>query len=123
MDPVSEIQDRLAMGDYTGALTVADRVPSSSGQYTEAVALGMHCRTILLQMHRAKVGSFDQVPFVLIERQQLRWLSLDHRAGFLLSLMDGRLSVQEVVDTANMPELEVLRVLYELLSQGVVALR
>jgi hypothetical protein len=76
-----------------------------------------------LALLRSKVGSYNHVPFPLVDRQQQRGLSLDHRTGFLLSLMDGRLSIQDVMDVSNMSELDVLRVLYDLMSQGVVALR
>lgn len=37
--------------------------------------------------------------------------------------MDGTHSIQAVMDVSNMSELDGLRVLYDLMSQGVVALR
>ena len=50
----------------------------------------------------------------------MRWLSLDHRAGFLLSLVDGRSTVDEVLDMSGMSELEALRLLLQLLQQNVI---
>ena len=37
----------------------------------------------------AKLGPLDRVPMVVVPRTQMRWLSIDHRAGFVLSLVDG----------------------------------
>ncbi len=123
LNPLEEIRERLALGDYTGALAQADGVPTGSPHYFEAITLATHCKAILLQMMRAKVGTYEHVPFTLVDRQQQRWLSLDHRAGYLLSLMDGNLSIQEVMDVSSMSELDVLRVIYDLMSQSVIALR
>jgi hypothetical protein len=50
-------------------------------------------------------------------------LALDHRAGFMLSLIDGTASIEEVLDMCPMPELEALSVLANLLRRGVIALR
>ena len=52
--------------------------------------------------------------------EELRWLSLDHRAGFLLSFVDGSMSIEEVLDVSSMPELDVLRIMFELRQQGVI---
>ena len=123
LNPLEEIRERLALGDYTGALAQADGVPTGSAHYFEAMTLATHCKAILLQMMRAKVGTYESVPFTLVDRQQQRWLSLDHRAGYLLSLMDGNLSIQEVMDVSNMSELDVLRCIYDLMSQSVIALK
>ena len=44
------------------------------------------------------------------------------RAGFLLSLVDGISSIEELLDISSMPRLEALRILYGLLDQRVIAL-
>jgi hypothetical protein len=49
-------------------------------------------------------------------------LSLDHRAGFLLSLVDGISTVEEILDMSGMTRLEALRLMYTLTQQNVVAL-
>jgi hypothetical protein len=51
----------------------------------------------------------------------VRWLSLDHRAGFVLSCVDGYSSIDEILDVSGMPPLDALRVLYELLQQRIIA--
>ena len=45
----------------------------------------------------------DRVPVVMVAREQLRWLSIDHRAGFLLSHVDGVSSLEMILDVSGMP--------------------
>jgi hypothetical protein len=59
---------------------------------------------------------------VAIQQEEIRWLSLDHRAGFLLSLIDGSLSIEELLDVCGMPRLDALRILFGLFDQRVIAL-
>ena len=48
-------------------------------------------------------------------------LSLDHRAGFIVSLVDGRTTVEDIIDMSGQPSAEVLRVLEELFTQGALS--
>ena len=83
----------------------------------------MSCRTVLEQMYTARIGPLDRVPFVAVPREQLRWLSIDHRAGFVLSHVDGLSSLEEIVDVSGMASLDALRILYELVQQRVIGFR
>jgi hypothetical protein len=74
-------------------------------------------------MYAARLGSLEQVPAVIVQRTQLRWLSIDHRAGFVLSLIDGSSSLEMVLDVSGMPRLDAMRILVELIAQRIVALR
>ena len=40
-----------------------------------------------IQQGQTRIGPLDRVPVVMVPRDQLRWLSIDHRAGFVLSLV------------------------------------
>jgi hypothetical protein len=53
----------------------------------------------------------------------LKRLPLDHRAGFLLSLMDGAIDLDTMVEIAGMPRREVLRLVRDLFESGVVDFR
>ena len=54
---------------------------------------------------------------------ELKRLPLDHRAGFLLSLMDGAMDLETLVEVAGMPQGEVLRLVRDLFESGVVDFR
>jgi eukaryotic-like serine/threonine-protein kinase len=70
----------------------------------------------------ARIGPSRQVPRVAMAPAQISSLALDHRAGFLLSLVDSRCSIEELLDISGMPRLETLRLVCELLDHGVLAL-
>jgi hypothetical protein len=63
------------------------------------------------------------VPVVVMAIDLLKRLPLDHRAGFLLSLMDGAVDLDTMVEIAGMPRGEVLRLVRDLYESGVVDFR
>lgn len=122
-DPaVADMKDRYAMGDFTGALVIAESILENDPEDLEALRYVQSCRDVLTQMYAARLGSLDQRVVVAIPPDQIRWLSLDHRAGFLLSLIDGSSNVEEILDISGMTRLEAFRILYNLLEQRVIAL-
>ncbi|MDP9152512.1 MAG: hypothetical protein M3O36_21510 [Myxococcota bacterium] len=62
-------------------------------------------------------------PTVTMVADQLKRLPLDNRAGFLLSLMDGAIDLDTVVELSAMPRAEALRVVRGLVDAGVVEFR
>jgi hypothetical protein len=122
-DPeVVAMKDRYATGDFSGALVVAQGILENHPSHDEALRCQERCTEVLSQMYLARLGSLSQVVQVALSGDQIRWLSLDHRAGFLLSLVDGTSSIEELLDVSSMPRLEALRILYGLLDQRVIAL-
>ena len=91
--------------------------------FAEARRIADTSRTRLRAIYIGRLGALDQVPVMMIPHAELRWLALDHRAGFVLSLVDGTSTIEEIIDVSTMPQLEVLRTLYNLLSQSVISLR
>ena len=73
-------------------------------------------------MYAARIGPMDQVAVVAVPPDQITWLSLDHRAGFLLSLVDGVSSIEEILDVSGMTRLDALRIMYTLYQQNVITL-
>jgi hypothetical protein len=62
-------------------------------------------------------------PSVAISSEQLKRLPLGHRAGFLLSCMDGATDLETLVELAAMPRDETLRLMRDLFERGVVSFR
>jgi hypothetical protein len=122
-DPMAEMRERFSLGDYSGALEVADLLLAEDPSDAEVLDCADKCRTVLEGMYAARLGSLEQVPAVIVQRTQLRWLSIDHRAGFVLSLIDGSSSLEMILDVSGMPRLDAMRILVELIAQRIVALR
>jgi hypothetical protein len=122
-DPLAEMRERFSLGDYSGALEMAELILTEDPANLEAAECGENSRTVLEKMLATKIGTLDRIPTVIVPRTQMRWLSIDHRAGFILSLIDGSSSVEMILDVSGMPKLDALRILHELLQQRIVALR
>jgi hypothetical protein len=114
------MNDRLALGDFTGALRAAELVLGQRPDDPEAAQVAAVSRERLVSFHLARVGGRRAVLGRRVDGAELRWLGLDHRAGFLLSMVDGTTTVEEIVDLSGMPEQEALRLLAELIDGGTV---
>jgi hypothetical protein len=119
---VPDMQDRYAVGDFTGALVVAESILDTNPDDEDAKRYAQSCREVLTQMYAARIGPMDQVAVVAVPPDQITWLSLDHRAGFLLSLIDGVSSIEEILDISGMTRLDALRIMYTLVQQNVITL-
>ena len=119
---ITEMKDRYAMGDFTGALVVAEGMLEVNPDDLDAQRYAQSCRDVLTQMYAARLGALTQRVRVAVPSDQIRWLSLDHRAGFVLSLIDGSSTVEELLDISGMNRLDALRILYTLFDQRVIAL-
>ena len=120
---VGEMRDRFSLGDYSGALVVAEAILDGEPKHPEAHQVAQHCRRVLEQMYIARIGPLTRVPIVGVPRDQLRWLSIDHRAGFLLSHVDGVSTLEMILDVSGMSPLDALRILFELAQQRVIRFR
>jgi hypothetical protein len=57
---------------------------------------------------------------VAIPLELLKGMPLDHRAGYLLSWMDGSVDLDTLVEVSTMPRAEVIRIVRDLYESGVV---
>ena len=71
--------------------------------------------------HVEVTGAFlAQVPRVILSREELNAADLDHRDYFLISLMDGHTTVENVLDISGMPPEEALALLESLVRRGII---
>ena len=110
------------MCDFSGALVIAEGIIEAHPEDLEAPRYAQSCRDVLTQMYSARLGSLDQIVAIAVPSDQIRWLTLDHRAGFLLSLIDGGSTVDQILDISGMTRLDALRIMYQLLDQRVISL-
>jgi hypothetical protein len=67
-------------------------------------------------------SSTTRVPIRAVAGERLENSMLDHREGFVLSLVDGQLDVEAIVDICGMPRAETLEILESLRLSGVIQL-
>jgi hypothetical protein len=121
-DNLREMDARFAAKKYGDALVLAENVLATSPGNAAAKQCAESCRELLGEKYLSSLGGKRSVPRVAVPPDEIQRLSLDHRAGFLLSFIDGSMSVEEVLDVSSMPELDVLRIMFELRQQGVIEL-
>jgi hypothetical protein len=73
--------------------------------------------------HEAWARSVEGSPCVVMTNDALKRLPLDHRAGFVMSLMDGSLDLDTVIDLCGMDRDEALGLVRDLYLSGVVEFR
>lgn len=119
-DLAAEMNDRFALGDFTGALRAAELLLGQHPEDLEASHVAATSRERLVHFHLARLGGLGAVLDLKVAGAEVRWLGLDHRAGYLLSCVDGSTTIEELVDLSGMPKHEALRLLAELLEGGAV---
>jgi len=117
-----EMAARFQAKDYRGAIVLAETILATSPTDVDAKRCAEDCRRHLAEKYMDHLGGPRMVPRVVIGRAEMRSLALDHRAGFLLSSIDGTLSIEEIIDVSCMPALDALRLMFELTEQGAIVL-
>jgi hypothetical protein len=64
--------------------------------------------------------SLASVPRLAVSLKELKALPLDHRAGFIVSFIDGAYSVGMILDACAMPRQEALEILRELAARRII---
>jgi hypothetical protein len=116
------MMDRLAAGDYEGASLAADALLEYRPRDQDALDCAQIARSELRKLYTARLGSLDRVPHVAMGPEAIFSLqSLDFRAGYLLSRIDGVSSLGDVVESGSLPALDALHILSELFLRRVIA--
>jgi len=75
------------------------------------------------QTNEAWARAMKGVPVLAMSPEQIKRLPLNHRAGFLLSQMDGAVDLEMLLAIAGMPPEEALRLIRDLYESGVITFR
>ncbi len=99
-----------------------DSPPESGARNTPTSEVRLATRPTMRagQTNEAWGRAMKGVPVVAMAPHQLKRLPLDHRAGFLLSQMDGAVDLETLLTIAGMPTDEALRVIRDLYESGII---
>ena len=120
LDLVAEMRERFELDDYTGAMRAAELVLGRTPDHEEAQQVTEASRARLEQHYLTRLGTLQSRPRVVVKPAEVRWLGLDHRAGFLLSQIDGAMTIDELLVISGMPRLETLKTLLDLLQSEAI---
>ncbi len=107
-------------GDFEEALNLCEKI-ISRGDSPEAETL---MKTIQGEMERVALdalGSLNRTPSLSVDMSDLASMDLDHRAGFLISQIDGMMTFEDIIELSSMSRLETMEVLAVLLRQDIIS--
>lgn len=117
---VGRARDLLELDDHSGAMDLILRALELAPHDPEIKKLREKSEQTLLAMYESKLGGLDQVPHVALKEDEIIWLNLDHRAGFLLAQIDGQVRFEELFAISGMSRLDTARILAQLVEEGVI---
>jgi hypothetical protein len=122
IDRTGAMVDLLSRGDHEGALELADLVLAEAPSNPIAIVCREQCLATLEEAYVGRLGQLHRLPIATLATD-LTHLDLDHRAGFLMSLMDGRTTLEGVLDLCAMPKPVAMMLIVELIDRRIVTLR
>jgi hypothetical protein len=117
---LQQAHDRFQLHDFAGVVDLLERIKPSDDHYADARSLLATSRNNLSKMYESKVGALDRVPRLLVSSEEIIWLNLNHRAGFILSQIDGSVSYDDLIALSGMSRLDTLKILAELIQERVI---
>ena len=113
-------RELVALNDFSGALELLGKVLGRKPGDKEAEKMQDLCEHNLTQMFESKIGTMDARPRIAIPPDEVIWLNLDPRAGFVLAQIDGEVSFDDLYAICGLRRLDTARILCQLLEEGVV---
>jgi hypothetical protein len=113
-------QELMGLDDHSGALELILKAEKLSPGDAQVKVLRERSERTLQAMYESKIGSLQTAPRVKLKEDEIIWLNLDHRAGFVLAQIDGNVSFEDVFAVSGMSRLDTARILAQLLDEGVI---
>ena len=119
---MEDIEARIALDDDTGAAKLARLRAEGLPDDAQAQVVAERCEARLIEIFLTRLGDLSRAPRVVMSGDRRQWLSIDHRAGFVVSRIDGSTTLEEWLEISAMSRLDALAILHDLLEQKVVAI-
>ncbi len=118
---MSAARELFALGDFSGSLELIEKILQRDPDHGEARDYLQQNEATLVSMYESKLGQLSRVPRLAIKPEEVMWLNLDHRSGFLLAQIDGMVDYESLFALSGLPRLDTARILANLLADGVIA--
>jgi len=109
-----------AAGDLDRAVAAVDLALAEDPNTAIAQKLIQRNRETIMQVFQAFLGDLARQPVLARPLHELASAPISPRAAFLLSRVDGSLSIDEVLDVSGMPRMEAYRYLCQLFLRGIL---
>ena len=122
-DPVVlEARSLIQADELESALELMQRSSSQGDASLEIESLVDLVRVELVVRYRARLGDLSAIPILQGQPEKLTQSNLPANAGFLLSLLDGATSAEELISLSGMDTFDGLRTLGSLVEAEIVEL-
>ena len=109
-----------ASGELDKAVTAVDLALSEDPTSALAQKLLHRNRDAIMAVFQTYLGDLERQPQLAKPLHELAQTPIGSRAAFLLSRIDGMLSIDEILDVSGMPRLEAYRHLCQLFLRGIL---
>lgn len=116
-------KDLLELDDHSGAIELILKAEHLSPEDSQVIELKARSEQTLEAMFESRLGPMSARPRVLLKDDEIIWLNLDHRAGFVLAQIDGTVSFEDLFEVCGMSRLDTARILAQLVDEGVISAR
>jgi len=121
---ISALIDRAtewsAQGELDKAVAAVDLALSEDPNSALAQKLIHRNREAIMNIFQVFLGDLDRQPLLARPLHELASAPISPRAAFLLSRIDGTLTIDEILDVSGMPRLEAYRHLCQLFLRGIL---
>lgn len=116
-------RELYALNDFSSALELLDKILIIDAQHAEATRMREDCVETLIGMYESQLGGLQRVPELAVNPDEIIWLNLDHRAGFVLAQIDGGVTYDDLYAICGMSRLDTARILAQLQGEKVIRSR
>jgi Tetratricopeptide repeat len=113
-------KDLLELDDHSGAMDLLSKAEQQAPGHPEVQRMREESERVLMAMLESKLGDLQRRPRVRLKEDEIIWLNLDHRAGFVLAQIDGTVSFDDLFALSGMSRLDTARILAQLVEEGVI---
>ncbi|NOJ79999.1 hypothetical protein [Myxococcus xanthus] len=114
-------EDLLELDDHSGAVDLLFKAKELAPSDLRVESLRARSERMLMARLESKLGDLGRVPAVRLQPDDIIWLNLDHRAGFVLAQIDGSVSYEDLFSLSGMTRLDTARILVQLIDEGVIS--
>lgn len=114
------MKERFAVGDYSGAMDLAEQCLEEDPDDHEASLCRLKCKKTLMQMYESRIGAFDRAPTRAISQEEIIWRNLDPVAGFLVATVDGYMTFEDLIDISTVSRFDTCKILSQLLQDEII---
>ncbi|MBU1896536.1 hypothetical protein KKB55_02055, partial [Myxococcota bacterium] len=116
----AEAHKRAKRGDFYGGVALIDQILARDPESLAAQGFLRLYAAQSTRIYQERLGTLSRAPKVKLNARALQRRSMNHRAGFLLSQVDGRTSFEDLIIISGMNELEASRILAGLFREGII---